>query len=139
MVDGNLLISSKDKSKLGRALYGTIRSLVSNMVKGVSQGWSKTLELVGTGYRAEVSGDTLVLSVGYSHPVKIEAPKGITFKVMKNEVTVEGVDKELVGQISARIREVKPPEPYKGKGISYKGEKIRRKAGKAAKAVGVAG
>jgi len=119
-----------------KALYGTTRALLANMIKGVSEGWSKTLELVGTGFRAEVSGDTLFLSVGYSHPVKIKAPEGITFKVDKVNITVEGIDKELVGQVAANIRKVRPPEPYKGKGIKYKDEVIRRKAGKAAKALG---
>ena len=104
------------------------------MVKGVSEGWSKQLELVGTGYRAEVQGKTLVLTVGYSHPVKIEAPEGINFKVEKGIVTVDGIDRQLVGQMAADIRGSRPPEPYKGKGVKYVGEVIRRKAGKAAKA-----
>ena len=104
------------------------------MVKGVSTGWSKKLELVGTGYRAEVQGNTLVLTVGYSHPIKIEAPEGINFKVEKGIITVDGVDRAVVGQISANIRGSRPPEPYKGKGVKYIDEVIRRKAGKAAKA-----
>ena len=126
----------KDKNKQARALHGTNRALINNMVKGVTDGWSKNLELVGTGYRAEVSGNTLILSVGYSHPVKIEAPAGIGFRVEKTDVFIDGIDKEVVGQIAAKIRAIRPPEPYKGKGIKYKGEIIRRKAGKAAKAVG---
>jgi len=132
--DGALIVEqvSGDTS----SIFGTSRVLVANMVKGVSEGWTKQLELVGTGYRAEVNGKTLVLTVGYSHPVKIEAPEGIVFKVEKTIVTVEGLNKELVGQIAANIRKVRPPEPYKGKGIKYIDEVIRRKAGKAAKAVG---
>lgn len=119
--------------------YGTTRATVANMVHGVSEGWSKQLELVGTGYRAEVAGPTLTLTVGYSHPIKIEAPEGITFKVEKTIITIEGPDRELVGQVTANIRAIRPPEPYKGKGIKYKDEVIRRKAGKAAKAIGAPG
>ena len=126
----------KGKNKQSKALHGTNRALINNMVKGVTDGWSKHLELVGTGYRAEVSGNTLILSVGYSHPVKIEAPTGIGFRVEKTDVFIDGIDKEVVGQIAAKIRAIRPPEPYKGKGIKYKDEIIRRKAGKAAKAVG---
>ncbi|OGM04767.1 50S ribosomal protein L6 [Candidatus Woesebacteria bacterium RIFCSPHIGHO2_12_FULL_42_9] len=129
------LVSSK-KSKTGKSLYGTTRALLANNVKGVSDGWTKELELVGTGYRAEVVGGNLVLAVGYSHPVKISAPDSITFKVEKTFITIEGPNRELVGQIAANVRNVRPPEPYKGKGIKYKDEVIRRKAGKAAKTVG---
>jgi len=134
-VDKNLVMVSVRKSdKKHRALHGTFRALIANMVKGVSEGWSKELELVGTGYRAEASGKDLVLSVGYSHPVKIEAPEGINFEVEKTQITVKGIDKELVGKVAAEIRQVRPPEPYKGKGIRYKDEVVRRKPGKAAKA-----
>jgi len=129
-------IETKGHSKAAKAMHGTTRALVSNMVVGVSTGWSKVLELVGVGYRASVSGSTLTLTVGYSHPVEIEAPEGITFKVEKSEITIEGIDRELVGQVSATIRAVRPPEPYKGKGIRYKDEEVLRKAGKAAKAAG---
>jgi large subunit ribosomal protein L6 len=104
------------------------------MVEGVSKGWEKKLEIVGTGYKASLEGKDLVLAIGYSHPVKIVAPEGITFKVEKMLITIEGIDKHLVGQTAAKIRDVRPPEPYKGKGIMYQGEEIRRKAGKAAKA-----
>lgn len=135
--DENLLILSKSKTKQGKANYGTIRALVSNMMEGVSKGWLKQLELVGAGYKVETDGKKLTLIVGFSHPVIIEAPEGINFKVEKNIVTVEGIDRQLVGQISAEIRSVKPPEPYKGKGIKYIDEIIRRKAGKAARTVGV--
>lgn len=121
------------KGKQARSLHGTYRALIANMVKGVSEGWVKVLELVGTGYRAESSEDTLNLLVGYSHPIKVKAPEGINFKVEKTEISVEGLDKELVGLVAAKIRAFRPPEPYKGKGIKYKNEVIRRKAGKAAK------
>src|SRR3989304_5151438 len=134
--DGNVLVSTKGKTKAAMAVWGTVRPIISSMIDGVTKGWTKELELVGTGYRAEVQGNTLVLTVGYSHPINIEAPEGISFKVEKTFITVEGADKELVGQISANIRKVRPPEPYKGKGIKYKDEVIRRKAGKAAKTVG---
>jgi large subunit ribosomal protein L6 len=125
-------VTTKGKSISDTANHGTIRALINNNVKGVTVGWSKQLELVGTGFRAEVAGKTLSLTVGYSHPVKIEAPEGITFKVEKAIITVEGADREVVGQTSANIRGVRPPEPYKGKGIKYVDEVIRRKAGKAA-------
>lgn len=132
--DGLLIVTVKSEDL--NPIFGTTRVLVANMVKGVSEGWSKQLELVGTGYRAEVKGNILVLTVGYSHPVEIEAPEGISFKVEKTIITVEGLDKEIVGQIAANIRGVRPPEPYKGKGIKYSDEVIRRKAGKVAKAAG---
>lgn len=127
-------VSAKGTGKYVMSLFGTTRALINNDVLGVSNGWSKKLELVGTGFRAEVAGAELSLTVGYSHPVKIKAPAGITFKVEKNVVTVDGFDRELVGQVSANIRAVRPPEPYKGKGIKYTDEIIRRKAGKAAAA-----
>ena len=129
---GKLEVIKKGNSKQASSMHGTFRSLINNMVKGVTAGWQKKLELVGTGFRAEVSGDTLSLVVGFSHPVKIKAPSGITFKVEKNVVTVEGIDRELVGQTASNIRAVRPPEPYKGKGIKYTDEVIRRKPGKAA-------
>ena len=130
---GQYIVMAKGKGKNIKALHGTMRAHIANMVKGVSDGWSKTMEMVGTGYRAEASGNSLSLTVGYSHPVKIESPEGISFKVEKSDITIEGRDKEIVGEIAAKIRAVRPPEPYKGKGIKYKGEIIRRKAGKAAK------
>lgn len=134
--EGQVILASSKKGKANLSMYGTTRALLANMVKGVKEGWVKELELVGTGYRAEVVGPDLVLTVGYSHPVKIAAPEGITFKVEKTFVTIEGRDKQLVGQIGANVRAVRPPEPYKGKGIKYKDEVVRRKPGKAAKAVG---
>lgn len=124
----------KDNEK---ALLGLTRAHIANMIKGVSQGFEKELELVGVGYRASLVDNDLVLSVGFSHPVKVKAPAGITFSVSENILTIKGVDKELVGDIAAKIRTIRPPEPYKGKGIKYKDEKIRRKAGKAVKALGV--
>jgi len=114
------------------ALWGLSRALVFNMVKGVSQGYEKKLEIEGIGYRAAVQGNKLVLSLGFSHPVEIEAPEGIEFKVEKNVITVAGADKEAVGQAAADIRARKKPEPYKGKGIRYQGEVIKIKAGKKA-------
>ena len=133
-----VLVKPKGDSKTARAMHGTWRALIANMAKGVSEGWSKQLELVGTGYRAEGTENNLILAIGYSHPVEMKAPKGITFTIQKTLITVEGVNKELVGQVAAKIRDVRPPEPYKGKGIKYKDEVVRRKPGKAAKAQGTA-
>ena len=129
-------VEKKKNTLRTKALHGTLRALINNMVQGVSEGWMKELELVGTGYRAEGSEKELVLNVGYSHPVKIEAPVGVTFEIGKTAIKVAGADKELVGQIAAKIRAVRPPEPYKGKGIKYKDEVIKRKPGKAAKGEG---
>lgn len=134
VADGKVNVSAKGSGKYVMSLFGTTRALINNDVKGVSEGWSKKLELVGTGFKAELAGSELSLTVGYSHPVKVKAPEGITFKVEKTFVTIEGCDRELVGQVSADIRSVRPPEPYKGKGIKYVDEVIRRKAGKAAAA-----
>ena len=107
------------------------------MVMGVSKGWNKGLEIIGVGYKAALEGNLLVLNVGFSHQVKFPSPEGITFEVMENtKINVKGIDKQLVGETAAQIRRIKPPEPYKGKGIRYVGEFVRRKAGKAAKAVG---
>ena len=131
--DGEALITSKDVTKFGQAMQGTVRSHIVNMVAGVTTGWSKKLELQGTGYRSEVRGNDLVLTVGFSHPVTMPAPTGIKFTIEKNVITIEGNDKETVGAIAAKIKAVRPPDPYKGKGIKYVGEVIRRKAGKAAK------
>ncbi len=132
--EGNVLVSAKGKGKFATSLHGTTRALINNDVKGVSEGWSKKLELVGTGFKAESVGKDLSLTVGYNHPVKITAPEGITFVIEKTYVTVEGINREVVGQVAAEIRRVRPPEPYKGKGIKYVDEVIRRKAGKAAAA-----
>lgn len=135
LIDNNTVsIKLKKDNKVTRSLWGTTRMLIANNVKGVTEGWKKQLELVGTGYRSEVQGTKLVLTVGYSHPIIVEAPEGITFKVEKSVINVDGIDKQVVGQVSAVIRSSRPPEPYKGKGVKYVGEVIRRKAGKAAKA-----
>lgn len=132
--DDQIIVTVKKDSDKAKALHGTYRSHVANMVHGVTDGWTKKLEMVGTGYRAEVTGNTLVLTVGYSHPVEMDIPEGINAKVEKLDITLDGIDKESVGQFAASIRSVRPPEPYKGKGIRYKDEVVRRKPGKAAKA-----
>ncbi|MDO8461027.1 MAG: 50S ribosomal protein L6 [bacterium] len=124
------------KNNLSSALFGLSRAIIANLVKGVTVGFEKKLELSGVGYRAQVSGNDLMLFLGFSHPVKIPAVEGITFQVLENVITVSGINKNLVGDIAAKIKGLRPPDPYKGKGISYLGEKIRRKVGKAAKAVG---
>ncbi|WP_027087366.1 50S ribosomal protein L6 [Cohnella panacarvi] len=121
-------------NKIHRSLHGTTRSVVANMVNGVTEGYFKNLELVGVGYRANKTGDKLVLSVGYSHPVEFVPEKGIEFEVpAQNKIVVKGIDKELVGAVAAKIRAVREPEPYKGKGIKYENERILRKEGKAGK------
>lgn len=135
--DATITVSVAQASKRSAALWGLYRSLIANMVIGVSEGFSKRLEMSGVGHRAVMQGSSLQLSVGFSHPVIMPAPEGIAFTVSENtKISVSGISKEHVGQVAATIRAVKPPEPYKGKGIKYAGEKIRRKAGKAAKAVG---
>jgi large subunit ribosomal protein L6 len=135
VVDNTVTVKRKSEDRLSRSLHGLTRSLLNAMVIGVSQGWTRNLEMVGVGYRATGGGESLTLSVGFSHPVVIKAPMGVTFAVAENtKITVSGIDKHLVGQVAANIRNVKPPEPYKGKGIRYAGEYVRRKAGKAGKA-----
>lgn len=137
LANGTITVAMKaDDPDATSALFGLTRAIIANMVKGVCEGFSKKLELSGVGYRAATSGQTLTLSLGFSHPVVVEAPEGIEFSVSENTITVSGIDKALVGEIAAKVRAIRPPEPYKGKGISYLGERIRRKAGKAAKAVG---
>jgi large subunit ribosomal protein L6 len=133
--NGELVVQRPSDEAHHRALHGLTRALLANMVTGVTAGYEKTLEIEGTGYRAEDDGGTLVLNVGYSHPVRMRPPAGITFAVEDRgkKVVVRGIDKELVGQVAVNIRQVRPPEPYKGKGIRYAGERIRRKAGKAGK------
>ncbi|TAF52341.1 MAG: 50S ribosomal protein L6 [Oscillatoriales cyanobacterium] len=129
-----LLVKRVDESRVARARHGLSRTLVANMVEGVSTGFQKKLEIQGVGYRAQVKGKTLVLNVGYSQPVEVEPPDGIELAVEANtNVIVSGIDKEIVGNIAAKIRDVRPPEPYKGKGIRYAGEYILRKAGKSGK------
>jgi large subunit ribosomal protein L6 len=133
--EGEVTINRPSDARDMRSLHGTTRALIQNMVTGVTDGFQKELQLVGIGYRANMQGKNLVLNVGYSHPVEIEPPQGITFEVgdRNQQVFVSGIDKQAVGQIAADIRKVRPPEPYKGKGIRYKDEYIRRKAGKAGK------
>jgi len=132
--NGALHVSRPSDEREHKALHGLTRTLIANMVEGVTKGYSKALELVGTGYRAAKTGQTLTLTVGYSHPVVFNPPQGIEFQVpAPNQIIVSGIDKELVGQIAANIRAVRPPEPYLGKGIKYVGEHIRRKEGKTGK------
>lgn len=126
-------VERKSESKFARALHGLTRSIIANMVTGVTQGHEKTLEIVGVGYRANLQGEDLVLNVGYSHPVVIPKSEGIQIEAKDNKIFVSGSDKAKVGEIAAKIRRVRPPEPYKGKGIKYLGEIIRRKAGKSIK------
>ena len=129
--EGQLTVERPSEDKRHKALHGLTRTLVQNMVDGVSKGFSKTLEIQGVGYKAEAKPYGVNLIVGYSHPVKYEAPKGIKISVDNNTVVrIEGADKEAVGQVAAELRSVRPPEPYKGKGIRYQGEQVRRKAGK---------
>lgn len=137
--DNKILVTQTKENDNAKALSGLTRAIIANMVKGTTDGFEKKLELTGVGYRAQASGSTLTLSVGYSHPVIIKADQSITFSVAENVITVSGIDKALVGDIASQVRAVRPPEPYKGKGIKYQGEYIRRKVGKAAKAVGAAG
>jgi large subunit ribosomal protein L6 len=132
--DGTLEVTRPDDERQNRALHGLSRTLVHNMVIGVTDGYSKTLEIVGTGYRVVAKGSDLEFALGFSHPVVIKAPDGITFNVeAPTRFTVSGVDKQQVGEIAAKIRKLRKPDPYKGKGVRYQGEQIRRKAGKAGK------
>ncbi len=135
MDGGQIIVKRPSDERTHRALHGMTRALINNMVVGVSQGFEKVLEVNGVGYRAELKGKTLVLNVGYSHPVEIDPPEGISFDVdtRARRIKVMGYDKAAVGQMAADIRRVRPPEPYKGKGIKYLDERIRRKAGKAGK------
>ena len=132
---GEILVKRASDEAPIRALHGTTRALIQNMVTGVSDGFVKTLEIEGVGYRAELEGETLVLYVGFSHPVRVAPPQGISFGVdtKTRQIMVKGNDKELVGQVANDIRKIRPPEPYKGKGIHYLGERVRRKAGKSGK------
>jgi large subunit ribosomal protein L6 len=135
--EDKLIVKPKDSKKFKRAEWGLYRALVNNLVVGVSEGFEKKLEIEGVGFKANVEGNKIVLNVGFSHPVELTIPEGINVTVEKNVITVSGIDKEKVGQVAANIRKVKPPEPYKGKGIRYQNEVVRRKAGK--KAVGTVG
>jgi large subunit ribosomal protein L6 len=133
--ENELLVERPNDERQNRALHGLVRSLVNNMVVGVSAGYTKELEIVGVGYRAAAAGpNKLDLALGFSHPVSVDAPEGITFEVPQpTRIIVSGIDKEVVGQVAANIRKIRKPEPYKGKGVRYAGERVLRKAGKAAK------
>jgi len=134
VAENEISVERPSDNKLHRSLHGTTRSVVANMVSGVTEGFVKSLDLVGVGYRANKTGNKLVLNVGYSHPVEIEPENGIEFEVPSNtKIIVRGIDKELVGATAAKVRSVREPEPYKGKGIKYEGERILRKEGKAGK------
>jgi large subunit ribosomal protein L6 len=137
MEDGQIVVKRQSDEKFHRSMHGTARAVIQNMVTGVSDGFEKFLEIQGVGYRAEMQGKNLIVNVGYSHPVEVVPPEGIEFEVLErnNIIRVAGYDKQVVGQTAAEIREIRPPEPYKGKGIRYRGEYVRRKAGKAGKAV----
>lgn len=128
--EGNIIVSPGVETKRTNAFWGLTRALISNMVEGVSKGYEKKLEIRGLGYKANMEGDDLVLKVGFSHPVKMEAPDDVKISVENNIITISGIDKERVGLIAAKIRKIKRPEPYKGKGIRYLGEEVRRKPGK---------
>lgn len=131
IADGNVLVQRKDDTKPVKSLHGTFARLILDSIRGVSSGWTKTLELVGTGFRGRLEGSNLVLSVGFSHTVEFPQPVGITFEINENKIRVLGADRHIVGQTAANIRKIRPPEPYKGKGIKYEDEIIRKKAGKA--------
>jgi large subunit ribosomal protein L6 len=133
-----LLVARADDSRDNRARHGLVRAHLANMVKGVTDGWTRELEINGVGYRAEVAGDTVTFALGYAHPIVFKLPKTVSAKVEKNRLTVTSPDKDLLGQIAAKLRELRPPEPYKGKGVKYLEEVIKKKVGKAAGA-GAAG
>ncbi len=137
--DGSIVVTRKGDDKAMRSLHGYVRAELMNSVTGTTKGWTRVLELSGVGYRAAVTGADLTLNLGFSHPVVVKPPTGIQFTAAEGKIVVTGTDKQLVGQTAAKIREIKKPEPYKGKGIKYQGEHIRKKAGKAAKAVGAPG
>ncbi|MCI6583906.1 MAG: 50S ribosomal protein L6 [Mobiluncus porci] len=133
-VEGNeILVTRADEERESRSLHGLTRTLLANMVEGVTNGYTKVLEIQGTGYRVTQKGAGLEFALGFSHPVNVEPPEGITFKVEGNRITVEGISKQQVGEVAANIRKIRPPEPYKGKGVRYLGENVRRKVGKAGK------
>jgi large subunit ribosomal protein L6 len=132
--DGAIAVSRPDDERLSKSLHGLSRTLIANMVTGVTAGYTKTLEIVGTGYRVTAKGSDLEFALGFSHPVTVPAPDGITFRVeAPTRFAVEGIDKQQVGEVAAKIRKLRKPDPYKGKGVRYQGEVIRRKAGKAGK------
>ena len=131
--ENQIVVSRPSDASAHRALHGLSRSLLNNMVVGVTESFTKTLEVQGVGYRAQLQGENLQLALGFSHPVTVSAPPGVSFAVEGPRISVSGIDKEQVGQVAADIRKLRPPEPYKGKGIRYLGERVRRKAGKAGK------
>lgn len=140
--NNQIIVKRKNDQKRIKALHGLTRNLIANMLSGVTEGWSKSLELQGVGFRAQSSGDKLTLSLGFSHPIEVQAPLGITFEVTDNtKVKISGIDKYLVGQVAANLRKIRPPDVYKGKGIRYEGEYVRKKVGKSGKvgALGAAG
>lgn len=131
--EDTITVERLKEDKHTRAMHGTTNAIITNMIEGVNTGYSKALEIIGVGYRFNVKGSTLVVNAGYSHPVELEVPKGLTVEQVSNtEITIKGISKELVGEFAANVRKVRKPEPYKGKGIRYKGEYIRRKEGKKA-------
>jgi len=136
MENGQVVVARSSDARQTRALHGTTRAVLSNMITGVSDGFTKTLQVEGVGYKAEMKGKQLVMSLGYSHPIVVDPPTGIAFGWNEKErtITISGVDREVVGQVAANLRAWRPPEPYKGKGLRYLGERIKRKAGKAGKA-----
>ncbi len=132
--DGNIIVTRPDDERNSRSLHGLTRTLISNNIEGVTKGFTKGLEIVGTGYRVTVKGSAVEFALGYSHPILVEPPAGITFQVDGNtKITVVGIDKQAVGEVAANLRKLRKPEPYKGKGVRYAGEVVRRKAGKAGK------
>ncbi len=132
--DGNIIVTRPDDERNSRSLHGLTRTLIANNIEGVTKGFSKGLEIVGTGYRVTVKGSAIEFAVGYSHPILVEPPAGITFQVDGNtKITVVGIDKQAVGEVAANLRKLRKPEPYKGKGVRYAGEVVRRKAGKSGK------
>jgi large subunit ribosomal protein L6 len=134
VADGTVVVERPDDEGFNRGLHGLSRSLIANMVEGVTKGYEKRLEIVGVGYRAQLRGQDLEIAAGFSHPVIVQCPEGLEFEVPQpTRITVRGNDKQAVGEIAAKIRKIRPPEPYKGKGIRYEGEHVRKKAGKAAK------
>jgi len=137
--DGVIYVKNPHNDKESRSLHGLWRVLIANAIKGVSTGWERKLDFKGVGFKAEVQGDKLIMNLGFSHPVEVIAPEGITLQVVKNVITVSGIDKQKVGQVAANIRRIKPVEPYKGKGIKYIEEIPRKKLGKAAKAASGSG
>jgi large subunit ribosomal protein L6 len=132
--DGQVVVSRPDDERASRSLHGLTRTLISNQITGVTQGFSKALEVVGTGYRVQSKGSSVEFALGYSHSITVEPPAGVSFAVEgNNKLTVSGIDKQVVGEVAANIRKLRKPEPYKGKGVRYEGEVVRRKAGKSGK------